>query len=635
MCRESLLQYLITEVKDIDEKDLRTFVETQNLSEKIDSEKKNALIKALEEVKICDPAVGSGAFPMGLLNLLFACRHSLAGEEKASRAEIKMHIVQNSIYGVDIEKGAVDIARLRFWLSIVVDAEKPEPLPNLDYKIMQGNSLLESYEGIDLSHLLTHETTELFDADTDKIQSLQKAISKYYLPEDHKAKEKIEKQIKETVLSILTDRYPDPKIIKDLKSLDLKANTNFFLWHTWFSDVFSRPSKQGFDIVIGNPPYGANIDSFTKIFKKIYPNTSHGFKDIYKYFYDQSLRLLNKNGIITFITPSTFLRQPRYRDLRKVMLKNRIYQLLDLGEEIFDAVVPVAIAVLQKTTEKGFVKIVDLTKVLNRTNATKVLSTINFHVVEQNEYANTQNNIFIENIVKLADNVKILNDILFFKDAGINYQRVNVGLHEKGKSDLSSRMLYDGVREKSSDVEYWKGSDIDSFYIQEHTGRYCRPDIKIREGEHITLNIDYFALKPKLLWRQTAQYPIAAIDDEGHWFGRSIQAGTIRPEFQDIISYEYLCGLLNSKYLRYLYEQNVKETGRVFPQVKLEKLKPLPIIVPTLMQINEISELVKRIIALKRKETSNNTKEYESQIDQLVYKLYSLTDEEIKIVEGK
>ena len=105
------------------------------------------------------------------------------------------------------------------------------------------------------------------------------------------------------------------------------------------------------------------------------------------------------------------------------------------------------------------------------------------------------------------------------------------------------------------------------------------------------LNKEYFNIAPKLIWRQTAPYPICAIDYKGIWFGRSIQAGLIKPEYADKISYEYLCGLLNSNYIRNIYEQNVKEGGRVFPQVKLEKLRPLPIVIPTLEERKAIEEI--------------------------------------------
>ena len=163
--------------------------------------------------------------------------------------------------------------------------------------------------------------------------------------------------------------------------------------------------------------------------------------------------------------------------------------------------------------------------------------------------------------------------------------------------------------------------DINCFFISEHTSRYCRTNITLREGERVILNEDYFNISPKLIWRQTAQYPICTIDYTGVWFGRSIQAGLIKPEYQNNISYEYLCGLLNSQYIRDVYEQNVKEGGRVFPQVKLEKLKPLPIVIPTPEQRKSIEVLVTHIIELKSK--LENTEKLEEQLNTLVAKLYS------------
>jgi type I restriction-modification system DNA methylase subunit len=152
MCQESLIAYLETNTSIAADK-LRNFVLSPEESVvDIPQQKRPKLIEALQNVKICDPAIGSGAFPMGLLNELLRCREALSSEHY-DRAELKKSIIQNNIYGVDIEKGAVDIARLRFWLSIVVDEDTPSPLPNLDYKIMQGNSLIESFEGVDLSKL--------------------------------------------------------------------------------------------------------------------------------------------------------------------------------------------------------------------------------------------------------------------------------------------------------------------------------------------------------------------------------------------------------------------------------------------------------------------------------------------------
>jgi hypothetical protein len=121
------------------------------------------------------------------------------------------------------------------------------------------------------------------------------------------------------------------------------------------------------------------------------------------------------------------------------------------------------------------------------------------------------------------------------------------------------------------------------------------------------------------------------LDKNGIWFGRSIQAGIIRNKFKEKITYEYLCGLLNSKYLRYLYEQNVKEEGRVFPQVKLEKLKILPIVIANNQQ--PIIALVNQILSAKKENPAADTSELELEIDRLVYELYGLTEEEVGVIE--
>ena len=631
MCQESLIAYLETNTSVAKDKIRKFVLSPEDGVADIPDNKKPKLLTALEEVKICDPAIGSGAFPMGLLNELLHCREVLSGKHY-DRAEIKKSIIQNNIYGVDIEKGAVDIARLRFWLSIVVDEETPSPLPNLDYKIMQGNSLVESFMGVDLSKL-TYEKEykkdkgeiSLFDDEKNRLQkTVSHLLSSYYSCSDHDRKVKLQQEISDTINKQLEEQAYNPTILGKLKTINLAENNKFFLWHTWFSDVFSRPSDcNGFDIVIGNPPYGANIDELVPLYERLYPKTSHGYKDIYKYFYDFGLSICKKDGSLCYITPNTFLRQPRYGDLRRVLLEFNIMQILDLGENIFmDAVVPVAICICKNASYKNNeVSFIDLTQIISVQNSKEVLNSIKFEILSQNYWAITRNNSFTKVIQQLTLNIVELDSILKFKDAGINYQRVKVGLSQKGKSDLSSRLLYEGEKESRNDVEFWKGVDINSFFISEHTSRFCRTNIILREGERVILNEEYFNIFPKLIWRQTAPYPICTVDYKGVWFGRSIQAGLIKPEYQNTISYEYLCGILNSKYIRDVYEQNVKEGGRVFPQVKLEKLKPLPIVIPTPEERKIVEDIVLQIITLKSK--FEDTEKLEERLNKFVAKLYS------------
>ena len=243
-----------------------------------------------------------------------------------------------------------------------------------------------------------------------------------------------------------------------------------------------------------------------RLYERLYPKTSHGYKDIYKYFYDFGLSICKEDGHLCYITPNTFLRQPRYGDLRRVLLEFNIKQILDLGENIFmDAVVPVAICLCKNAISKNNeVSFIDLTQIISVQNSKEVLNSIKFEYLTQDYWTTTRNNSFTKVIQQTTQNIVELDSILKFKDAGINYQRVKVGLSQKGKSDLSSRLLYEGEKESINDIEYWKGIDINSFFISEHTSRFCRTNITLREGERVILNEEYFNISPKLIWRQTA-----------------------------------------------------------------------------------------------------------------------------------
>lgn len=316
MCQESLIAYLETNTSVAKDK-IRQFVLSPEEGVKdIPENKKPKLLTALENVKICDPAIGSGAFPMGLLNELLHCREVLSGDHY-DRAEIKKSIIQNNIYGVDIEKGAVDIARLRFWLSIVVDEETPSPLPNLDYKIMQGNSLIESFMGVDLSKL-TYEKEykkdkgeiSLFDNEKNRLQkTVSHLLFSYYCCSDHDRKMTLQQEISDTINKQLEAQAYDSTILDKLKTINLAENSNFFLWHTWFSDVFNRDDKEGFDIVIGNPPYVsavnmARTDEEKLLYKQSYPEAT-GAYDMYVLFLLLGAKL--SSNIYCWIIPNKLL----------------------------------------------------------------------------------------------------------------------------------------------------------------------------------------------------------------------------------------------------------------------------------------------------------------------------------------
>ena len=360
MCRESLIAYLNEKLKiESGESKIRNFVLSHDSSQFNEGEK-STLLHSLLDVKICDPAVGSGAFPMGMMNELLSCTQVLTGNAK-SRSDLKKHIVKNNIYGVDIEKGAVDIARLRFWLAIIVDEEEPLPLPNLDYKIMQGNSLLESFNGIDLSNLCrSDDAPNLFD-DTDDVKALLGYLNSYF--DKHEEKGAIRDAIKASVLDLLRNRHFSGKSFDALSELDLHENSEFFLWHTWFADVFNRPNdRNGFDIVIGNPPYVQLQGDGGKL-AKIYENQKFAAfaktGDIYCLFYEKGFNLLNTKGLLCFITSNKWMRAGYGEKLRDFFAKNvNPILLVDFaGVKVFDsATVDTNIMLFEKAKNSGKTK---------------------------------------------------------------------------------------------------------------------------------------------------------------------------------------------------------------------------------------------------------------------------------------
>lgn len=362
MCRESLIAYLQTDQKEEDKECIRQFVTTHDAA--LLGDLKEDIDQKLIDVKICDPAIGSGAFPMGLLRELFFCRSSIEPNIVENAANIKRHIIQNNIYGVDIERGAVDIARLRFWLSLIVDEKSPEALPNLDFKIMQGNSLLEQYKGVDLATMTEKKVgagqgVTIFDSMLDVYRkNLRDKLTEYYACPEHDKKVQLRKDIADIVKKELSEQG----VNIDFGDIDMSANNQFFLWHTWFHDVFSRPSlKDGFDIVIGNPPYGAKYDNETKRYYKntyVTANSIRGLQkgslDTYTLFIELGYNLLRRDGSFAYIVPISLTSSDSLTGVHRILMGNcdtiHISSYAVRPKPVFEnAVVNTSILLFQKT----------------------------------------------------------------------------------------------------------------------------------------------------------------------------------------------------------------------------------------------------------------------------------------------
>ncbi len=369
MTQESLIEYINTHLKDKTKTEIENLVKNQIL-DNITQQDLLTIVGLLDKVKICDPAIGSGAFPMGMLQEIFSLKafiHYELGYKDWQPAEIKQNIIQNSIYGVDLEEGAVDIARLRFWLSLVVDEDKPQPLPNLDYKIMQGNSLLESFEGIplnnaDLFNEPTHVTLFEEPEDYGLRDDIKKLMEDYYNPQNYNQKQNIHNAIDRKVINYIDkclEGYENQKLIelagarqtlarktelkqntksiikecnqiqnlieskgyarKKLIEFEQKSERPYFLWSLFFQNVLEQG---GFDIVIGNPPY----KQLQKMKKDADLLKDEGYKtysqsgDIYCLFYEKAGGLLKQHGILSYITSNSWIKTKYGKSLRKYLI---------------------------------------------------------------------------------------------------------------------------------------------------------------------------------------------------------------------------------------------------------------------------------------------------------------------------
>lgn len=424
MCRESIITYLQSKAAtEVGKQQLRDFVETLD-GEKFSLSQRKFIKDSLKEVKICDPAIGSGAFPMGMVNILSKLYHALHLSTEFS--VIKRHIMEQNIYGVDIEKGAVDIARLRFWLAMVVedkteDIKKIAPLPNLQFKIMQGNSLVERYGGIDLSTLLGKSSGEFQYVYEDKVfqTNLENKLREYYNTPYHDKRDSLAEQIDNLISSRLI------KLNDSLSNDSIKPseNSKFFMWHTWFSDVFK---DGGFDIVIGNPPYGAKLEDADKtLLKSIYYTTKtikgvqKASMDTYTMFIELSYKLLKKGGAFAMIVPISLTSSDSLSGVHRILTLRcddvRISSYAVRPQPVFkNAVVNTSILLFRKTGERC--TSLKATKMYRKGREFKLQ-----YLVDHLQYIDVQGYTMFGRIpkVSLPIEISILHKLKFHKPLGL------------------------------------------------------------------------------------------------------------------------------------------------------------------------------------------------------------------------
>lgn len=388
MCRQSVIQYLKTHEPEEQYADAIEQLINKGIVLPIIQTKETAtqFTQLLKNVKVCDPAIGSGAFPMGILYVLYHAIHHLHSNAEPNgdfnSTQIKRGIIQNNIFGVDIEQGAVDIARLRFWLALVVDAEEPQPLPNLDYKITCGNSqiyrysldtpianVFEEYNRVGKENSKKNKvvwedyTLEKYKQDVikyteehsdkvglrTKINEIKNCFKITLAIKDLKKKQKAEADVqnyelvdfwgkckakedpigyekaKKTLLSIIEEEN---------RILNNKKYKDSFEWRFEYPQLLDDNGIfTGFDIIIANPPY-IKEGRMSKTFFEPYKDSPYykGKMDIWYIFACNGLDLLNSNGILCFIATNNWVTSFGASKLRdKVIKETRICNIVDFG----------------------------------------------------------------------------------------------------------------------------------------------------------------------------------------------------------------------------------------------------------------------------------------------------------------
>jgi len=247
---------------------------------------------------------------------------------------------------------------------------------------------------------------------------------------------------------------------------------------------------------------------------------------------------------------------------------------------------------------------------------------------------------------QLKEGEGYFKEVLEIRDAGIQYHRSGIGLKKKGGTDLHGRLFSNSAKYYQECVPVWYGSIIDRYYISKDTDEYEYFNLEykkiLRANESVSFSREAFAIKEKILWRQTAAELRATLDRKGRWFRNTIQCCWLKDAYKARIDIRYALAIINSRYVDFLYNLIVKESGRVYPQVKITHVKKLPFRIIDRPLQQPFIDLVDQILGITKDEDylSNSNKqakvkELERQIDQMVYELYGLTPEEIGVVEGK
>lgn len=716
MARETIRRAVVQKFNEAKGWQLDDF---EALKEKIepDAEGRAEANRIINSLKVVDPAVGSGHFLVSALNEIIALKSELkvlsyrSGDriklyqarvendelivedheeggifeynlsrshtpvpEKQALQEALFHekqtIIENCLFGVDINPNSVKICRLRLWIELLKNAyyqipEQKTPtanrlelqtLPNIDINIKAGNSLVSRFPlDASLESALKQSGWRIQDykafvkgykhpkSKEDKISNLavineiKKAFSTA-ITRNHPKQKQLDKLGKELYDKYTGERLFEEKLTqkqkKDREWLEKRINKlqeeidelknseiyrNAFEWRFEFPEVLDDEGNfKGFDVVIGNPPYilvqSMGDKAIFNYYAQNYKTATYKI-DTYTLFYELGIRLLSYNSALCYITPNTFLKNKHSNQLRRLLLKYSINEIINFYTQVFeDASVDTLILFLTKKSDRK-----------------------KDHKILYGPYRNPEND---------------LNEIRKIEHTQKEFEHgdyvLELDIDPKAKTILSK------IEEKSQPLKYFGRSyfGIQTYNRKKHVSNEKINDsyYPVIDGGHIKryslLPTSYFVeftkesiksggeptvySKNRIVVRQIGIYPEGTIVEPNLMTLNTIYNIFLHNE--NIIFLRFLLGIINSKLIHFYWYKKHYDNKATFPKIKKQPLESLPIFDTSQDIIKEISHLVKTVLETKQTESSIDTGDIENEIDQIVYELYGLTDEEIDIV---
>ncbi|WP_231940065.1 DUF7149 domain-containing protein [Dolichospermum compactum] len=604
----------------------------------------------------------------------------------------KQTIIEGCLFGVDINPNSVKICRLRLWIELLKNAYyktspltpllggegnvgELETLPNIDINIKCGNSLISRFSlDTDLRVALNRSkctiesyrnavqtyrnaenkeqkremerfindikgnfktTLGLSDPNKTKLRQLEGEVENLETQTSLFEETKAEKKAREKKIAKLNNEIDKLRVeIEDI--ISGKIYENAFEWRFEFPEVLNNDGVfVGFDVVIGNPPYVFARENFNDYLKKYFTDnykTSQYQVNLFILFIEKTISILKNKAEFTLIIPNSMLMVSSAKSLRKYLLsETSLNEIINLIGYSFEGVNVETIIISSKKEKAN--EINDIKILLNNNynfkliHCKKQFSFMENKGFELNVFSNEESDSLIQ---KLICNSEILDELVLIK-AGLMAYEIGKGNPKQSPEDVKNR-IYDYNYEFDSNThKYLEGKDVNRYLIN-------WSDTYLKYGENLAAprSFNLFNGKKIIIREITGKHPysiIATYTEDIYLFNRSNIAILEKQNLN--ISLKYILAVINSKLMSYFFVKNTaKSVRKMFPKLILEDLRKFPIKKIAMKKQQELISIVDKILTAKKSDPNADTTALETEIDQLVYQLYELTAEEIKIIEG-